>query len=119
MQRQLPAALAASGPLPPARLGRPSARVRHYAFTPQLEWRPDESGQRCLLTVTAGDRSGLLYGISRVLAAHGIGLELAKIATLGERVEDTFLLRSPRLADPRVQSQIERELLAVLSEGAE
>ena len=64
-----------------------------------------------MLSVSASDRAGLLYGISRVLALHGISVELAKISTLGERVEDTFLLQGVQLQHQKTQIAIERELL--------
>ena len=76
---------------------------------------PDERAQRWLLSVSASDRSGLLYGIARVLARHGINLQLAKVSTLGERVEDTFLVNGPALQQTRAQLQIESELLDALA----
>jgi UTP:GlnB (protein PII) uridylyltransferase len=42
--------------------------------------------------ISASDRSGLLYAVARVLAQYRINLQLAKVSTLGERVEDTFLV---------------------------
>jgi [protein-PII] uridylyltransferase len=57
----------------------------------------------------------LLYAIARVLARHGINLQLAKISTLGERVEDTFLVDGTALGMPRVQLQIENELLDAMA----
>jgi len=50
-----------------------------------------------------------------VLARHGINLQLAKVSTLGERVEDTFLLDGAALQQSRMQLQIESELLDALS----
>ena len=38
-------------------------------------------------------------------------LQLAKVTTLGERVEDTFLIDGPVLQQTRAQLQIESELL--------
>jgi UTP:GlnB (protein PII) uridylyltransferase len=49
--------------------------------------------------MSASDRVGLLYSIARVLAHHEINLQLAKITTLGERVEDTFLIDGPEPAE--------------------
>jgi [protein-PII] uridylyltransferase len=76
---------------------------------------PDERGQRWLLSVSASDRSGLLYAIARVLARHHVNLQLAKISTLGERVEDTFLVHGPELQLSKAQLQIESELLDALA----
>jgi len=49
------------------------------------------------------------------LARHQIHLQLAKISTLGERVEDTFLIDGPSLQHNRSQIDIETELLESLS----
>jgi [protein-PII] uridylyltransferase len=87
--------------------------VRSFPVTPRVSLRPDERGQRWLLSVSTSDRSGLLYGIARVLARHRINLQLAKVSTLGERVEDTFLVDGAALQDSRSQLQIEGELLDV------
>ena len=87
-QRALPA---------PAR-ARQSRRVKSFPFQPRVDLRPDEKAQRWILSVSASDRVGLLYAIARVLAHHNVNLQLAKISTLGERVEDTFLIDGARAA---------------------
>jgi len=102
------------GPLPSPSKGRLSRRVRSFPVTPRVDLRPDDKAQRWLLAVTASDRAGLLYGISLVLARHGISVQLAKISTLGERVEDTFLISGPELQVNRRQIEIETELLDTL-----
>jgi [protein-PII] uridylyltransferase len=115
VETQLAKALAATGPLPDPRRGRVSRRVKSFPVTPRVSLRPDERAQRWLLSVSASDRSGLLYGIARVLARHHINLQLAKISTLGERVEDTFLIDGPELQHNRAQIAIETEMLDALS----
>ena len=102
------------GPLPPPSRGRLSRRVKSFPIIPRVDLRPDEKGQRWLLNVSASDRTGLLYSIARVLARHGISLQLAKVTTLGERVEDTFLVSGTQLQHNRTQIEIETELLEVL-----
>ena len=92
-----------------------SRRVKSFPVTPRVSLQPDERAQRWLLSVSTSDRSGLLYGIARVLARHGINLQLAKVSTLGERVEDTFLVNGPALQQTRAQLQIESELLDALA----
>ena len=68
------------------------------------------------LTLSATDRAGLLYVVARVLARFGLGIQLAKVSTLGERVEDTFLLQGPQLQSSARQIAIETELLRALSD---
>jgi [protein-PII] uridylyltransferase len=106
--------LQTAGPLPPPGKGRVSRRVKSFPITPRVDLRPDEKAQRWLLSVSASDRVGLLYSIARVLADHHINLQLAKVTTLGERVEDTFLIDGPALQQNKAQIAIETELLATL-----
>ena len=113
IETQLVLALASDAPLPAPSRGRVSRRVKSFPITPRVSLRPDERAQRWLLSVSTSDSSGLLYGIARVLARHNINLQLAKVTTLGERVEDTFLVDGPALQQTRAQLQIETELLDV------
>ena len=50
-----------------------------------------------------------------MLARHHVNLQLAKIMTLGERVEDTFLVDGPSLQHNRTQIAIETELLEAIA----
>jgi len=111
------AALASDGPLPDPAKTRVSRRVRSFPVVPRVSLTPDERAQRWLLTVSASDRSGLLYAIARVLARHQVNLQLAKVSTLGERVEDTFLVDGSALQQSKAQLQIESELLDAVADG--
>jgi [protein-PII] uridylyltransferase len=115
VETQLGAALNATGPLPEPSRGRLSRRVKSFPITPRIALRPDERAQHWLLSVSTSDRSGLLYSIARVLAQHNINLQLAKITTLGERVEDTFLIDGSALQQNKMQMQVETELLDAVS----
>ncbi|MBP8266827.1 MAG: ACT domain-containing protein, partial [Zoogloea sp.] len=95
--------------------GRLSREVRHFPITPEVNIRPDERGQYYIMSVTAADRPGLLFGVARTLADHGINLHTAKIATLGERAEDTFLISGNDLAKEAQVLKIESELLEKLA----
>ena len=111
VETQATQALSSDGPLPEPSRGRVSRRVRSFPVTPRVSLVPDERAQRWLLTVSASDRTGLLYGIARVLAKNHINLQLAKVTTLGERVEDTFLVDAPELQQMKTQVRIETEIL--------
>ena len=115
VENQLALALGATGPLPEPSRGRLSRRVKSFPITPRVTLRPDERAQRWLLGVSTSDRSGLLYAIARVLARHRINLQLAKITTLGERVEDTFLIDGSALQQNKTQLEIESELLDAIT----
>lgn len=114
IQADLDRTLQVRGPLPLPGKGRLSRRVKSFPVTPRVDLRPDEKGQRWLLTVSASDRPGLLYLIARVLAEHHISILLAKVSTLGERVEDSFLIVGPELQHNKAQIAIETELLDAL-----
>jgi len=88
--------------------------VKSFPITPRVTLKPDDKAQNWLLSVSASDRIGLLYGIATVLGKHGINLQLAKISTLGERVEDTFLISGSALQQNKAQIEIETELLQAL-----
>ncbi|MDM0107137.1 [protein-PII] uridylyltransferase [Variovorax sp. J22R24] len=107
--------LTEAGPLPAPSKGRVSRRVRSFPIKPRISLLPDEKAQRWLLSISASDRAGLLYSVARVLARHHLNLQLAKITTLGERVEDTFLISGPELQGQRAQLAIETELLDALA----
>jgi [protein-PII] uridylyltransferase len=103
-----------TGNLPPPSKGRVSRRVKSFPIAPRVSLQPDERGQRWLLSISASDRVGLLYSVARVLANHKVNIQLAKISTLGERVEDTFLINGEALQHNKAQLDIETELLEAL-----
>jgi [protein-PII] uridylyltransferase len=118
VETQATLALANEGSLPQPAGGRISRRVRSFPVKPRVQLRPDERSQHWLLSVSASDRPGLLYAVARVLGAHQVRLHLAKISTLGERVEDTFLVSGNELQRSKLQLQIESELLDALASPA-
>jgi len=115
LENGLSQAIAQAGPLPTPSRGRVSRRVKSFPIAPRVTLRPDEKAQNWLLNISASDRLGLLYSVARVLAKHHIEVQLAKVATLGERVEDTFLIHGPQLQHNRAQIEIETELLDALA----
>jgi [protein-PII] uridylyltransferase len=114
IEAQLARTLQEAGALPSPSRGRVSRRVKSFPVAPRVTLRPDEKAQRWLLSISASDRVGLLYSIARVLASHRLNLRLAKVTTLGERVEDTFLIDGPELQQNKAQIAIETELLQAL-----
>ena len=94
--------------------GRVSRQVKNFPVQPQIEIRADERGNRYLMSITASDRPGLLFAVARTLSQHGIAVQTAKIATLGERVEDSFLISGQELDKTSTLVRLEQELLEVL-----
>lgn len=92
-----------------------SRRSRAFPILPTITLQAaEEEGGNWRLSVTTVDRPGLLHDLAQVLTAHGVGLKMAKIMTLGDRVEDIFILSGPVLDHPRGQLQFERHILSVL-----
>ncbi|WP_219117149.1 [protein-PII] uridylyltransferase [Janthinobacterium sp. UMAB-56] len=114
IEHELGELLQSQTPLPPPGKGRLSRLSRTFPFHPTVDLRPDEKGQYYLLSVAANDRTGLLYAIANVLTKYRINLHTAKIMTLGERVEDVFLVDGPALNNARNQIMLETDLLDAL-----
>ena len=114
IEHELAALLSSADALPAPSRGRLSRLSRSFPATPTVDLRPDERGQYYLLSISANDRNGLLYAIASVLGKYRVNLHTAKIMTLGERVEDVFLVDGPVLNNPRSQIQLETELLEAL-----
>jgi len=115
VEAELVRAILQKDPLPAPGKGRVSRRVRSFPVTPRVSLQPDEKGQCWLLNISASDRVGLLYSVARILARHKVNVQLAKINTLGERVDDTFLVDGPELQENKAQIAIETELLEALA----
>jgi [protein-PII] uridylyltransferase len=101
--------------LPPPVKGRPSRQSKHFPILPSVQLKADERNLYHVLHLTAVDRTGLLYGVASELARHRVVIHSAKILTLGERVEDTFLIAGPMLNSPRQQIQLETDLMKALA----
>jgi [protein-PII] uridylyltransferase len=114
IEHELTVLLQTDSPLPAPSKGRLSRLSRTFPVTPTVDLRPDDRGQYYLLSITANDRTGLLYSVASVLAKHKINLHTAKIMTLGERVEDVFLVDGNALNHARLQIQLETDLLDAL-----
>ena len=114
VERDLLVALTSFTPLKAPITGRVSRQARHFAIEPDVHLRPDEKGQRYILSVTAGDRPGLLYRIALTLSRHGVNLQTAKITTLGERAEDVFLVDGGNLSNPKEVLALETDLIETL-----
>jgi [protein-PII] uridylyltransferase len=114
IETDLAAEVQSDAPLGPPRGGRLSRRVRHFPISPRVDIRPDERGAYHVLSITAADRPGLLYGVARILARNRISLQTARINTLGDRAEDVFLVSGESLGDSKTVLHLEQDLLEEL-----
>ncbi|VFR22762.1 [Protein-PII] uridylyltransferase [plant metagenome] len=97
---------------------RQSRLSRIFPIRPHVELQPDERSKSWRLSLTATDRPGLLHGLAQVFNEHGINLQTAKVMTLGDRVEDVFVIDGSALEHPRSQLRFERSIIELLSDGA-
>lgn len=105
-------------PLPKPVNGRLSRHLKHFPFHPHVLLRADTSGEYYTLSISAGDRPGLLSRIASVLSEYGVMIHTAKIMTFGARAEDIFLVSGANLMDSKKQIQLEQSLLQVLHQGS-
>jgi len=115
VETELTAWISGSVEPPAPKPGRISRHSRHFPVAPAVHLQPDESGRHFMLSLVATDRVGLLYTVARVLAHHGVNVLTAKILTLGERVEDVFLIDGQSLSQAKEQLQLETDLLQALA----
>ena len=93
VEHELARELDPAQPLQQAARGRLSRHQRHHPYPTTVTLDADAQGRGHMLSITCADRGGLLFAVADVLRRHGVGLDAAKIDTLGERVEDTFQVR--------------------------
>jgi [protein-PII] uridylyltransferase len=115
VEHDLLTALQSDEPLPPPLQGRLSRQVRHFPISPEINLRSGENPRYRILTVIAADQPGLLSRMAQVLLRHAVAVHSAKVNTLRERAEDSFLVSGPGLGDARQVAQLERELAEAIS----
>ncbi|MEI2418329.1 [protein-PII] uridylyltransferase [Orrella sp. JC864] len=93
---------------------RQSRLSRLFPIRPHVELQPDERSKSWRLSLVAADRPGLLHALAQLFIAHGINLQTAKVMTLGDRVEDVFVLDGATLEHPRSLMRFERDVLKTL-----
>lgn len=100
---------------------RTPRQVRYFAMPTETSMYVDTVKNVSVLEVTTPDRPGLLARIGRIFFEHGIVLQAAKIATLGERVEDVFFITDANnqpLENPELVSNIRSAVCKELDEQA-
>jgi len=114
IEHELGERLMRDAPIDPPSSGRVSRQLKAFPITPEVTIRPDERGNYHYLSLIAGDRPGLLSRVARALADYGIGVQSAKINTLGARAEDMFVLTGEALKDIRKVVKLEADLIRLL-----
>ncbi|AXY42893.1 [protein-PII] uridylyltransferase [Halomonas sp. JS92-SW72] len=92
-------------------------QLRHFRVPTEVIIEQDPANERTLLELIAPDRPGLLARVGRIFMEQDIALSAAKIATLGEKVEDVFFITTKAgepLTDPGRQARLRERLVEVL-----
>ncbi|MFM9913483.1 MAG: [protein-PII] uridylyltransferase [Methylophilaceae bacterium] len=114
IERELAAELAQNNAPEPSLEGRISRQLKHFPFTPVVNIQAQEKDHLYTVSLVAGDRPGLLSRVAQTLLQHEVQLHSAKINTLGQRAEDSFMISSQRLNATSIK-QLEQDLTAVLA----
>lgn len=91
-----------------------SRRARVFPIAPTVDIQALHESGKWKISIICADRKGLLYDIAHCFAIHQINVKSAKIMTLGERVEDSFIIQSSHLHLLPTFKHFEQALRAVL-----
>ena len=91
LETRLLAALKERGLRSPVRRMLPR-RLKHFNSKPRIRFRKDPDGAGTVMLLACGDQPGLLSCVSAAMFQAGVQVHNARIATFGDRVEDTFLI---------------------------
>ncbi len=97
-------------------------QLKHFAFPPQVTIHNDMQRPQTIIEVIAPDRPGLLARIGQLFQDFDLSVQNAKIATLGERVEDVFFVTNADnqpLSDPKFCIQLQQAMIKQLTQENE
>jgi [protein-PII] uridylyltransferase len=97
-------------------------REREFRFPTHITFDNEGSEIYTIIEVDTRDRPGLLYDLTRTLAANNIYIASAVIATYGAQVVDAFYVKDMfglKLHAKHRQEALEKKLRQAIAEGAE
>jgi [protein-PII] uridylyltransferase len=97
-------------------------REREFRFPTHITFDNEGSEIYTIIEVDTRDRPGLLYDLTRTLAASNIYIASAVIATYGAQVVDSFYVKDMfglKLHTHQKQDALERKLQQAIKDGAE
>jgi [protein-PII] uridylyltransferase len=97
------------------------SRYEVFAREPQIFLDNNASATHTVIEISASDRMGLLYAITRTLSELNLTLTTAHIATYGEKVVDVFYVKDiygMKLVGKDKEQQVVDALRAALKSGA-
>jgi [protein-PII] uridylyltransferase len=117
VQQRLTDSLATIEQIPAASTRRIPRQLRHFDIETRINFSQDSANHRTVLHLETADRPGLLALIGLVFSECNIRLMNAKVATIGEQVDDSFYIldRNDRqIEDEGHQERIRERLLHYL-----
>ncbi|MBQ9723763.1 MAG: ACT domain-containing protein, partial [Neisseriaceae bacterium] len=91
----------------------PNRRAKHQPIATTVSIDESDDGQFTLYVITH-NRPYLLATIADTLSQQGINIRHAQINTLGERVEDSFLIDAPQLVEIKNRTALKNNLLQAI-----
>jgi len=101
---------------------RTPRQLKHFSFPTEVTFSNDMINQRTIIEVVTPDRPGLLARIGQILLDHNLSLVNARIATLGERVEDVFFISDMNgqpISEAELCEALQNDICAQLDEQVE
>jgi len=95
-------------------------QLKHFAFAPLVTIHNDALRPMTILEIIAPDRPGLLARLGKLFLDFDLSVQNAKIATLGERVEDVFFVTDAHhqpLSDPELCARLQEVIVELLSDN--
>lgn len=89
-------------------------RLRPFKSSARIRFSAAHGGEKTLMDLGCSDRPGLLSDISAAMVACGVRIHDARITTLGDRVEDAFILSDKQ--NKPLSRKIRTELLETLKQ---
>jgi len=91
-------------------------RLRPFLSTTRVRFSAARGGEMTLMDVECADRPGLLSQISAVLVMCGIRIHDARIVTMGDRVEDAFIISDQHNAplSRKMRTELKQTLIETL-----
>ncbi|MFD1260118.1 [protein-PII] uridylyltransferase [Entomomonas asaccharolytica] len=94
-------------------------QLKHFTFKPRVSIYNDLQNDVSVVQIEAPDRPGLLARIAKIFLSYDLTIQGAKITTLGERVEDNFLVidkTGHAISNTELIAQLQQTIINKLSE---